>query len=242
MERDLFGVLEMSFYGLWNDVLAYLPAVLIALLVLIVGWIIAGSLKVLIESIFAKLKVNDALDKAGVDTLAQKAGYKLKAGVFVGTLVKWFVILVFFVAALEILQLDQVTVFFREVVLGYLPKVIVAVLILLVATIVANLAGASVVAAAKAANINAADMFGTVTRYAIIAFAILAALSQLEIAPELIQTLFMGIVFAASLATGLAFGLGGKEAASRYIAEMTGKGGNHNSHNSHNSHGSHHHG
>jgi hypothetical protein len=233
MERDLFGVLEMSFYSLWNDVLAYLPSVLIALIVLIVGWIIAGSLKVVIESIFAKLKVNDALDKAGVDVLAQKAGYKLKAGVFVGTLVKWFVILVFFVAALEILNLDQVTIFFRDVVLGYLPKVIVSVLILLVSTIVANVASASVVAGARAAEIKTAEMLGTITRYSILVFAVLAVLSQLNIAAELVNTLFMGIVFAASLAVGLAFGLGGKEAASRYIAEMTGKGGGHGGHNHH---------
>ena len=233
MDRDLFGVLEMSFYSLWNDVLAYIPSVLIALLVLIVGWIIAGSLKVVIESIFAKLKVNDALDKAGVDTLAQKAGYKLKAGVFVGTLVKWFVILVFFVAALEILNLDQVTIFFRDVVLGYLPKVIVSVLILLVSTIVANVASASVTAGARAAEIKTAELLGTVTRYSILVFAVLAVLSQLNIAAELVNTLFMGIVFAGSLAIGLAFGLGGKEAASRYIAEMTGKSGGHGGHSHH---------
>lgn len=225
MEQDLFGVIEMSFYSIWNDVLSYLPSVIIALLVLIVGWIIAGSLKVVIESIFIRLRVNEALDKAGVDALAQRAGYKLKAGQFVGTLVKWFVILVFFVAALEILHLSQVTVFFRDVVLGYLPKVIVSVLILLVATIVANVASASVVAGARAAEIKTADMLGSVTRYAILVFALLAVLNQLNIAGELIQTLFMGIVFAASLAFGLAFGLGGKEAASKYIAEMTGKGG-----------------
>ena len=233
MDRDLFGVLEMSFYSLWNDVLAYLPSVLIAFLVLIVGWIIAGSLKVVIESIFAKLKVNDALDNAGVDTLAQKAGYKLKAGVFVGTLVKWFVILVFFVAALEILNLDQVTIFFRDVVLGYLQKVIVSVLILLVSTIVANVASASVVAGARAAEIKTAELLGTVTRYSILVFAVLAVLSQLNIAAELVNTLFMGIVFAGSLAIGLAFGLGGKEAASKYIAEMTGKSGGHDGHNHH---------
>ena len=233
MDRDLFGVLEMSFYSLWNDVLAYIPSVLIALLVLIVGWIIAGSLKVVIESIFAKLKVNDALDKAGVDTLAQKAGYKLKAGVFVGTLVKWFVILVFFVAALEILNLDQVTIFFRDVVLGYLPKVIVSVLILLVSTIVANVASASVTAGARAAEIKTAELLGTLTRYSILVFAVLAVLSQLNIAAELVNTLFMGIVFAGSLAIGLAFGLGGKEAASRYIAEMTGKSGGHGGHSHH---------
>jgi len=211
----------MSFRSLWYETLNFLPEIILALVVLIVGWVIAGSLKSVVERIFKTLKVNEALDAAGVDTLTQKAGYKLNAGQFVGALVKWFVIIVFFIAALDILNLDQVTVFFREVVLGYLPKVIVAVLILLVSMVVANIASASVTAGARAAGFSASDMLGSVARYAIILFAILAALSQLEIAPELVQTLFMGIVFAASLAFGLAFGLGGRDAAAKYIAKMS---------------------
>lgn len=204
--------------------LSFLPELIIAILVVVLGWIIGGSLKNVIERLFTKLKINSALDAAGVDKLTNKAGYKLQAGVFVGTLVKWFVILVFFVAALEILSLDQVTIFFREVVLGYLPKVIVSVLILLVAMVVANVASSSVAAGARAAGFGASDLLSSLTKYAIILFAILAVLNQLEIAPELVQTLFMGIVFGASLAFGLAFGLGGKEAASDYIKKVTGKG------------------
>lgn len=225
MEQDLFTTLEESFRGLWNDVLQFLPEILLAAVVVIIGWIIGGLLKGLIERIFTKLRVNEALDAAGVDKLTDRAGYKLKAGFFVGTLVKWFVILVFIVAALEILNLDQVNVFFRDVVLGYLPKVIVAVLILLIATVVANVASASVSAGSRAAGFGASDMLASLTRYAILVFAVLAAMSQLEIAPEMVQTLFTGIVFAAALATGLAFGLGGKEAAAKYVSEMTGKGG-----------------
>lgn len=227
MERDLFTTLEGSFRSLSQDIFQFMPEILLALVVVIIGWIIGGSLKSLIERIFTKLKVNDALDAAGIDKLTDRAGYKLKAGYFVGTLVKWFVILVFIVAALEILSLDQVTVFFRDVVLGYLPNVIVAVLILLVATVVANVASASVVAGSRAAGFGAANMLGTVTRYAIIVFAVLAALSQLQIAPAMVETLFMGVVFAASLAAGLAFGLGGKEVAARSLEKMTRSGGGH---------------
>lgn len=233
-DGNVLATLEMSFRSLWHELLSYLPEIVLAIVVLIVGWIIAGSLKAIVERVFKTLKVNEALDAAGVDKLTQRAGYSLKAGQFVGTLVKWFVIIVFFIAALEILNLDQVNVFFREVVLGYLPKVIVAVLILLIATVVANVAAASVTAGARAAGFGASDMLGSVTRYAIIVFAVLAALSQLEIAPELVQTLFMGIVFAAALAFGLAFGLGGRDAAGKYIAKVSGdKGGSHSSHQSH---------
>lgn len=221
MESNLATTLRESFVGLWYDLQSFLPELLLAIVVIIIGWLIGGSLKHVVERVFAKLRVNDALGKAGVDSLAERAGYPLKAGVFVGSLVKWLIIIVFVVAALDILRLDQVNVFFREVVLGYLPQVIVATLILLVAALVSNVASASVRAGARAGGFRAADLLGSLTRYAILLFAILAALNQLHIAPELVQLLFAGFVFGASLALGLAFGLGGKEAASRYIAKLT---------------------
>lgn len=226
MNYQLVSPIDNSFNILWSDASMFLPQLVVALLVLIIGWILGGVLKTVVAKIFKRLKVNEALDAAGVDTLAERAGYKLKAGVFVGSMVKWFIILVFFVAALDILGLDQVTFFVRDVVLGYLPKVIIAVLILLVAMVVANVASKSVVAAVQASGVHKPDLFGKVTYYAIVVFAVLAALNQLEIAPELVQTLFMGIVFALSLALGLSFGLGGKEAAAKYINKIS-SGGHH---------------
>lgn len=221
MTPYVFDSIELSFYSLWANIMAYLPQIALALVIVIVGWIIGAVLQRIIVRIFAALKVNTALHAAGVGTIAERTGYPFQPGEFLGALVKWFVIIVFFVAALDILNLDQVTIFFREVVLGYLPKVIVAVLILLVATLVANVASTSVAAAARAAGFATADLLASITRYAILVFAVLAALNQLEIAPELVQMLFMGIVFAASLAFGLAFGLGGRSAAERYVNEMT---------------------
>lgn len=233
MNQGILDSLQMSFYGLWGDVLSFLPELLLAIVIVIIGWILGGSLSHLVEKLFNKLRFDKALDAAGVDHLAERAGYKFRPGQFVGALIKWFVILVFIVAALDILRLEQVTVFFREVALGYLPKVIVSVLILLGASVLANLASASVVAGAKAAGYKSAELLGSVARYAVILFAVLAVLNQLEIAPELVQTLFTGIVFAVSLALGLAFGLGGKEAASHYLRKMTGggdSGGHHHHH------------
>lgn len=221
MNRDVFTSIELSFSDLWADVIQFLPELLTALLVIIVGWIIASWLKRLIERVFTKLKVNEALNAAGIDRLTSKAGLSLQAGVFMGALVKWFVILAFFVAALDILGLQEVTAFVRDVVLNYLPRVIVAVLILLVAVIVANLAKGAVSTAARATSIGHAELFGRLAHGAILVFAVLAALSQLQIAPELIQILFMGIVFALSLALGLAFGLGGRDAAGKFVNELT---------------------
>ena len=235
MSANWVQVLQYSFQTLWVEVVAFVPQILVALAIIIIGWLIGGALKNIIERVFKVVKINEALDAAGVDTLVAKTGYKLHAGGFIGGIVKWFTMIVFFVAALDVLNLDQVTIFFRDVVLGYLPNVVVAVLVLFVAMIVANVVDKTIVAGARAANFYAADFLGTFARYAIITFAILAALSQLRIAPELVQMLFAGIVFAASLALGLSFGLGGREAASRYIERMT-KGPQGHSHSGHSHH------
>lgn len=225
MLDDILVPIQLAFADMWGDVITFMPVLVTALLVIIIGWILGGVLKRVVQSIFTRMKVNEALDAAGVDVLTERAGYKLKAGLFVGTLVKWFVIAVFFVAALDILRLTEVTEFVREVVLGYLPNVIVAVLILLAASVVANVASAAVVSAVRAAQMGSAEMFGKIAYYAIITFAVLAVLNQLKIAPELVQMLFAGLVFASALALGLAFGLGGRDTAARYLDKMTGRGG-----------------
>ena len=95
-----------------------------------------------------------------------------------------------------------------------------AVLILLIAALIAEVMQRIVTGSAKAADIASARFLGSVTRWAIWLFAILAALSQLNVAGAFVETLFTGIVIAISLAIGLAFGLGGQEAAARYIEHL----------------------
>lgn len=212
---------QYSFQTVWTEFISFLPQLVLALIVVIIGWIIANVLKGVIVRIFRTLQIDSALDAAGVDTLVQKTGYKLNSGLFMGVLVKWFVIIVFFVAALDIVGLNEVTLFLRDIVLGFLPQVIVAVLILLGGMIVANFAEHAVAAAARAADVPSPTWLGTFARYAVIIFAVLAALNQVSIAPELVQMLFAGLVFALSLALGLAFGLGGRDTASRYLNKLT---------------------
>ena len=223
MREDWLIPLEYSFQTMWLRVTDLLPEIIIAFVLVVAGWVVGSVIKGMIERVFAALHVNNLLDTAGMDVITERAGYKLNAGAFVGGLVKWFIIIVFFIAALDVLNLEQVMVFFRDVVLGYLPQVIVAVLILFGAMIVANMIDKSVVAGTRAAGFGSPEILGTFARYAIIVFAILAALNQLEIAPELVQMLFAGFVFATALALGLAFGLGGRETASRYLETLSRK-------------------
>lgn len=211
------SALQQSFYNLlWNTV-NFLPALLFAIIVFVIGWFVAVWLGWVIAEAIRALRVDHALRTAGIDDVVTRAGYHLDAGAFVGALVKWFIILVFLIASLQILGLTQVTFFLQQIVIGYLPNVIVAVLILLVGAVIAQVAEGVVSGSARAAGIAAAGFVGTMTRWAIWIFAILAALSQLQIAQAILQTLFTGVVVALALAFGLSFGLGGQDAASRFI-------------------------
>ena len=124
-------------------------------------------------------------------------------------------------ASLQIVGLTQVNDFLRSAVLFYLPKVIIAAIVLVIATILADTMQKLVVASSKAANITSANMLGTITKYAIWIFAIIIALSELGIATYFMQVLFMGIVVMLAIAGGLAFGLGGKEAAAGAIQKIS---------------------
>ncbi len=209
-----------SFNDLWYTVALYLPRILAAVIVFIIGWIVATILYRIVIEVVKVLKVDEALKSAGVHEVAKDAGFNLDAGKFLATLVMWFVVLVFLVSSLQILGLTTVTVFLEQVVLLYLPQVIIASLILILGAVVAEVVRGLVTGSARAAGAHAANFGGAVAKWSIWAFAILAALNQLGIGSAFIQTVFTGLVVALSLAFGLAFGLGGKDAAARAIEKM----------------------
>lgn len=220
-------VLTSSFQDVWVGVARFLPNLVVALIIVILGWLIGAVIGKAIWQIFRSIRVDEALRKTGFENLLRRSGTNLDSGAFVGGLVKWFIIVVFFIGAFEVLGLRQVNAFLSQVVLGYLPQVIVAVLVLLVAGVVGDVVQRLVNTSAKAAEIRSAHALGTLSRWAIWIFGLLVALSQLGIGVQIIQTLFMGVVVALSLAFGLSFGLGGQQAASEWIdrarSEMRGR-------------------
>lgn len=222
------SVLQGSFQDLWLGIAAFLPQLVVAVVIFAVGWAIGSLLGRVVSHIIGALKVDSLLESARVDQVLKRGGFSLDSGRFVGGLVEWFVIVVFLVASLEVLGLTQVNTFLQQVVLLYLPRVIVAVLILLVAVVIASAMQRVVVGAAKAAEIRSANFLGSVTKWAIWIFAVLMALFQLGIAAPFVQTLFTGVVVALSIGFGLAFGLGGQDAAAGFLAKMRSEIKNHN--------------
>ena len=213
-------VLSQSFQSLFYGLVAFIPNLVVAVVIFIVGWLVGVGLGRVVAQIVNALRVDNALKATGLEHVLSRAGFELDSGKFLGFLVKWFFIIVFLVAALDVLHLTTVNLFISDVVLGYLPQVIVAVLILLVAAVVAEAAERVVVGSAKAATLRGAGFLGKVARYAIWIFALLAALAQLNVATAFVQTLFTGVVIAASLAIGLSFGLGGQASAARYLEHL----------------------
>ena len=214
------NMLQASFADLWYTVVMYLPTILAAAVIFIAGWVVAVIVARLITQVVDVLKLDEALKATGLHDAVKGAGFHLHIGYFLGELAKWFIVVVFLVASLDVLGLQQVNVFLQRAVLEYMPQVIVAVLMIIVAAVVAEIVRNVVAGSARAAGVHSANFAGTVAKWSIWIFGVSAALAQLGIAEVFIQTLFMGIVFALSLAFGLSFGLGGKEAASRTLENI----------------------
>ena len=212
--------LRDSFNALGPAILEIASRLIIALAIFIIGWIIGIFIGSIVEKIFRRLNIDNALRKAGVEETLRKGGVALNSGYFVGALVKWFIIIVFLISSFEVLGLTQVTDFLRVVVIGYLPQIIIAVLILMVAAVIGDLVQRIVRASTGAAGVKASHLLGAIAKWVIWIFAILTVLVQLGIGADLIRILFTGIVVAGAIAFGIAFGLGGQTHASQLIEKI----------------------
>ena len=219
--QNLGLILNESLLGLWYGFIGFVPSLLLSIILFILGWVVGSVVGKAIAQIITATKIDKLFSSAGAEEIMNRMGIKLNIGKFFGVLVKWFIVIVFLMASLQIIGLTQVNDFLREAVLFYLPKVIIAAIVLIISMIIADTMSKLVLASAKAANIASANMLASVTRYAIWVFAIIVALSELGIATYFMQILFMGLIVMLALAGGLAFGLGGKEAASRAIENIS---------------------
>ncbi|MFH0912063.1 MAG: hypothetical protein V1807_00120 [Patescibacteria group bacterium] len=204
---------------IWYRFLVFLPNLVGALLILIIGWIIANGLDRLVTQILKQIKLDAALNKIGFRNFFRKAGVDFETSDFIGGLVRWTIILIAFLAAADVLGLAKVTDFLNQI-LNYVPNIFVAVAIMLIGMLAANFFAHVVRGAVGVAHIRSANFLATVTKWVIWIFTILIALNQLGVASVIINYLMMAIFFMIALAGGLAFGLGGQKAASEALDDM----------------------
>lgn len=212
-------IVRQSLMTLWSGVAGFVPRLVAALVVFLVGWLISVLLGRLAYHVVRALHLDEALKRVGFKNAWERSGFKLDTGVFFYELVKWFFIVVFLMATSNILGLDQVTEFLQTVVL-YIPNVLVSAIILLIGLVVAKFLEGTVKASVKAAGLHSGAFLGAITRWSVGIFSLLIAASQLQVADEIIRIVIIGLVAAGSLATGLAFGLGGTKHADDAINKV----------------------
>ncbi|MBI4256984.1 hypothetical protein HY733_03895 [Candidatus Uhrbacteria bacterium] len=212
-------VLQGPLLELWETVMAYLPNLLGAIIVFLIGVIVAVVLRRLVVQIIGLLRIDDLAKRLEITAQFERAGLRLHIGALLGWIVKWFFIIIALIAATDILGWDQVTDYLAQVVL-FIPNVIIAVIILLAGILLGNFVQNVVKSAVEAAQLASAEFLSGVAKWAILVFTLMAALVQLQIAPELIRVLFTGLVAMLALAGGLAFGLGGKEHAHQFLNRL----------------------
>ena len=206
---------QTSIQGLWVSFIQFIPELIAAIIIFIVGFAIASLLANILRSVINKTKIDSAIDKSGIEAALHTGNISISG--IIAWVVKWFVIIATLISVADILHLPQITALLNQIVF-YLPNVIVAVVIVAAGLVLANMTDNIIERLLGVSGFSESQKktLGRLSRYAIIVFAVTAALIQLKIATELITLLFGGIV----LTLALAFGLGGRDHASRLLDKI----------------------
>lgn len=207
---------------LWRGVIVFVPSLVGAVVFLLIGWIIAVWVGKIVVKVLEAIRFNQVLDRVGWKDAFAKAELKFDLINFIGEVIKWVLILVFLSIAAKIAGLDAVGDFLNRVV-GYLPNIVVAIFMIVITIVVADLLERVVRASVRHAQVGYVNLAGSVVRWGVWVFGVLAVLDQLQIAPVFLQTLMTGVVAIFVVAFGLAFGLGGKDVAAKILQDMRDK-------------------
>ena len=219
---DIITVWEQSLLSAWGNLsirfLTFLPVFLGAILVFVVGTLIAGWLSKLIERILRTVKFSDLTKTAGLDAFLKRADISLDTTELISAAIKWFILLVFFVASVNILGLTAITAVLNNLV-GYIPRVVSAALIIAVGVFVANIVEGLVRGALATVDHGHAKPLAKFARWLVMVVVVLAAVNEMRIAQVLVETFFKGLTWTVTLAIGLAVGLGSKDLVAQILKD-----------------------
>jgi hypothetical protein len=202
--------------ALLQQIGAFLPRLLVAAGVLIVGWLLAKAARFTVVKALRAFNFHVLTERAGIDNFLQQGGTEKDATDLFGVIVYWLVILAALIVASNGLGLSQVTELLTRVVL-FLPKVLVALVLLIFGAYFGRFVGQAITTYLRNAEIADADLLGHAVQYAIVAFVILLAFDHLDIGGGLIQHTFLILLSGVVLALALSFGLGGRERAAQLL-------------------------
>jgi len=199
----------------------FIPNLLGAILVLIIGWLVGAWLKFLVSKILGAVKLNALISGTAVDSFLKKAEIRGKIEDILGSTVRWLTIFIFFIAAVNILGLSTVSQVLNNI-LAYMPKVFSAAIVLLAGVLLAGLVESLVKGAVSSVAVSFSRFLGKLASWIVMIFATLAAISELGIAANFINTLITGTIAMLSLGLGLALGLGSKDLVKEILTEWYG--------------------
>ncbi|MCP5277229.1 MAG: hypothetical protein H6935_02575 [Thiobacillus sp.] len=213
---DIFTASLTTF---WTQLASFVPQLLVALVLLFIGWILAKVARSGVRRLLVALKFDKITEKSGLEAFMQHAELELSVAGVIGNLVYWLIILVMIVTVANSLGLQMVADLFNKVVL-YIPNVIVAILVLVFGTILARFINRLVFAWLNNMEFDGALTVSTFSEYAMMVFVFFIAMEQLQIANELLTAAFIIAFGAVGLAFAIAFGMGAKDWAGRVVDKI----------------------
>jgi len=215
MVQNSVAILAGSLNNVLVQFVTFIPTLLIAIVLFIIGLIVAWGLSVFVELIVKSSKLDNLLAKFGIEKYLERGGIKLNSASFLSQVVYWLIMIGFILSVSQILGLGGLATFLSGLI-GFISKLALAVLILLSSIIAANFAKRVVKASVMGAKLHASHFLGGLTWWAIVIFGLLAALEQIgldknSVIISVVMSAFNGLVNAFTLAAGIAFGLGGKD-------------------------------
>ena len=211
-DLSFLNSVNAALFLVWQEVLIFAPLVIISLLVFVLGLVVAKGIGSLVEKLLMMAKLDSLLSKTGLRSFLDRAGVQLNSARFFAELFRWFIILAFLMATTDILRLNAVTQAIKDL-LAYFPNLVVAAVVMILTLVFANFLQKVVKGAVAGADIKGGSFVSALVKWAVTIFGLLIALHQLQIAVDIINILFTGLVAMLAIAGGLSFGLGGKEFA-----------------------------
>ena len=202
-----------------NEIAITLPKILSALLILLIGWIIAKLIKRAFVRLLKLVRLNYLTEKSGIEGFLREGGIKITAIDLIGRLIYWLIMLIVILAALNSLELTSAQDLFNDIIL-FIPNIIVSLIVLLLGLYIAKFVSNILSVSLKNMKDKSAKLIKDLAYYAIVVFTVFIVLGQLKIAQEIITNAFILIFGALCLAFGLAFGLGGKDYASDLLKKL----------------------
>ncbi len=220
MDQTTYAYLiTQSFYNVWNSIFGFLPRLIVAIVFILISILIGYAVGEVVRKIVEFLKIDEALRKLNFERYLERAGYVLNSGRFLGTIVYWVFILIGFLAAFDALGLKAATDLLKEIFL-YIPKVVVALVIFVASLLLGEVLGKLGKATIKSAGHWSSEVIYNFIYWSIVVFGFLVAFYELGVSQNIIQIIIGGMVAMLALAGGLAFGLGGKDLAKKFLEEI----------------------